>query len=65
MSVAVIAVLFVLILAVGLLVVVAASAGHLEVKEPKLGRVIDEANRHLNGTGEVPKFLERLDNRVG
>lgn len=65
MSVAVIAVLFALILAVGLLVVVAVSAGHLEVKEPKLERVIDEANRHLNGAGEVPKFLERLDNRVG
>lgn len=65
MSVAVIAVLLSLILAVGLLVVVAVSAGRLEVKEPRLGRVIDEANRHLSGTGEVPKFLERLDERAG
>lgn len=65
MSVAVIAVLLALILAIGLLVVVAVSAGHLEVKEPRLERAIDEANRHLSGTGEVPRFLERLDERAG
>ena len=67
MSVTVIAVFLalVLLLAVALLVVVAVSAGHLDVKDAKWGRAIDEANRHLNGVGEVPKFLERLDNRAG
>ncbi|MHA6524490.1 hypothetical protein [Tessaracoccus sp. G1721] len=67
MSVAVIAVFLVLVLllAVALLIVVAASAGRLDVKDAKWGRAIDEANRHLNGTGDVPKFLERLDNRAG
>ena len=67
MSVAVIAVFLVLVLllAVARLVVVAVSAGHLDVKDAKWGRAIDEANRHLNGVGEVPKFLERLDHRAG
>jgi hypothetical protein len=65
MSIAVIAVTLVLLLAVALLVVVAASAGRLDVKDARWGRVIDETNRHLNGVGEVPKFLERLDNRAG
>ncbi|MHA6511355.1 hypothetical protein [Tessaracoccus sp. Z1128] len=65
MSFAVFAVLLILVLAVALLIVVAVSAGRFEVKDARFGRAIDEANRHLNGNGAVPKFLERLDNRAG
>ncbi len=64
MFVVVLSALFILALAGGLIAVVASSAGRLEVKHARWGRVVEETSRHLNGQGDVPKFLERLDHKT-
>lgn len=58
---AAVAVIGSLALAAALFVVVAASSGRLTVKDGKIERVVNEANRRLNAEGEGPHFLERLD----
>lgn len=49
-------------LALALLAVVAISNGHLTFRgSDRAHRAIDVVNRHLNGEGTPPRFLERLD----
>lgn len=62
MFVVVFAGILILALAGVLLAVVATSAGRLQVRHARWGRVVQETSRHLNGQGDVPRFLERLDN---
>lgn len=57
-----IAVVMTLVLALGLMAVVALSAGRLTgTRTAKWERVAETTSRHLNGKGHPPKFLERLD----
>lgn len=49
-------------LALFVMAVVAVSAGRMDrPNSTRWERVIDETNRHLGAEGDVPKFLERLD----
>lgn len=57
-----VAILLTLALAVGLIAVVAISAGRLQgPRVDKFEHVAQAANRHLNGQGTPPKVFERLD----
>ncbi|GAB3822537.1 hypothetical protein GCM10028820_33370 [Tessaracoccus terricola] len=59
-----IAIVVTLVLALGLMAVVALSAGRLSgTRAAKWERVAETTSRHLNGKGHPPKFLERLDER--
>ena len=57
------AIVIVLAAAAVVFVFVAASSGHLRLPEGRLSRAVSKVSRHLNGKGEVPAFLERLDER--
>lgn len=58
-----VAIVIVLAAAAVVFVFVAASSGHLRLPEGRLSRAVSKVSRHLNGKGEVPAFLERLDDR--
>lgn len=64
MFIAVLALLATVALSGILIAVVATTAGRLEVKHARWGRVAEETSRYLNGQGDVPKFLERLDHKA-
>ncbi|TRY19013.1 hypothetical protein FOJ82_07895 [Tessaracoccus rhinocerotis] len=58
------AVVVTVVLALGLMAVVALSSGRLGGRRgAKWERVAETTSRHLNGKGQPPKFLERLDER--
>ncbi len=60
--IAVVGLVLTIALALFVMAVVAVSAGRSEGPgNTRWERVVDQTNRHLNAEGEVPKFLERLD----
>lgn len=57
-----VAVVITLMLALGLMALVALSAGRLGGRRAaRWEQVAQTTSRHLNGKGQPPKFLERLD----
>ncbi|MFT3887229.1 MAG: hypothetical protein QM713_03580 [Arachnia sp.] len=58
------AVLLIIALAVSVFYVVAISSGHVTLKRQKLNEIAEAAELHMSGRGQVPRFLERLDERV-
>ena len=61
---AVFAVLLVVALAVAVFYVVAISSGHVTLKRQKLNDIAEATELHMSGRGQVPRFLERLDDRA-
>ena len=61
---AVLAVLLVVALAVAVFYVVAISSGHVTLKRQKLNRIAEATEQHMSGRGQMPRFLERLDERA-
>lgn len=58
------AIIVTVVLALGLMAVVALSAGRLgNPRSARWERVAETTSRHLDGKGRPPKFLERLDDR--
>ncbi|MBK7821539.1 MAG: hypothetical protein IPJ61_10820 [Tessaracoccus sp.] len=58
------AVLLVILLAVAVFLVVAVSSGHVTLKRQKLNELAEAAEMHMNGRGQVPRFIERLEERI-
>lgn len=55
--------LLILVAAAAVFLVVGVASGHVRVKHQRVEQIALEANQRLNGRGEVPQFLQRLDNR--
>lgn len=64
MAVAVtITLILVLAAAAAVFIVVGVSSGHVRVKHERVEQFAVEANERMNGKGDVPQFLQRLDQR--
>ncbi len=61
---AVLAVLLVILLAVAVFLVVAVSSGHVTLKRQKLNQLAEAAEMHMSARGQVPRFIERIEERV-
>lgn len=57
-------VLMLVVLAAAIVAVVAISSGHLKINRPRLEHIAERAEEVLDGRGETPQFLERLDERA-
>ncbi|AQP46590.1 hypothetical protein BW730_02615 [Tessaracoccus aquimaris] len=55
--------LLILVAAAAVFLVVGVSSGHVRVKHQRVEQIALAADQRLNGRGEVPQFLQRLDNR--
>ena len=56
--------LLVVALAVAVFYVVAISSGHVTLKRQKLNDIAEATELHMSGRGQMPRFLERLDERA-
>ncbi|SHJ18426.1 hypothetical protein SAMN02745244_01903 [Tessaracoccus bendigoensis DSM 12906] len=54
----------IVLIAVGVGFVVAVSSGQFRVKDQRVERIVSETNQRLNGNGQVPQFLRKLDERA-